>query len=162
MSLFRQVLQQLLWHDQDHTKELFSLNKISLCVCVYADDPRSYFIINSTFFNAYFPRYSIALQLSTTPAQHLDSTWSSPLNISSASATTSGQTSCIFNLPPFSFVCRSSITCFWFNNHVPHLESSTPNVLSPPRYVHFTMLFSPMRYAFFGGMSPFSPCLIAY
>ncbi|KAF3592545.1 hypothetical protein DY000_02022617 [Brassica cretica] len=53
----------------------------------------------------FFPRYSIALQVSTTPVQHLDSTtpvqhldstWSSQLNISSASAITSGQTSCIF------------------------------------------------------------------
>ncbi|KAF3522489.1 hypothetical protein F2Q69_00047510 [Brassica cretica] len=38
-----------------------------------------------------------------TPVQHLDSTWSSPLNMTSGSATTSattsGQTSYIFNLP---------------------------------------------------------------
>ena len=50
--------------------------------------------------------------------------------------------------PPFSFVCRSSTTIFWFSNHVPHLETSTPNVIFPPRDVHHTMLFSPMRYAF--------------
>ncbi|KAF3605185.1 hypothetical protein DY000_02046381 [Brassica cretica] len=46
------------------------------------------------------PRHSLALQVYTTPAQHLDSTWSSPLNPTSASATTSattsGQTSYIF------------------------------------------------------------------
>ncbi|KAF2554585.1 hypothetical protein F2Q68_00017538 [Brassica cretica] len=39
------------------------------------------------------PRYSLALQVYTTPAQHLDSTWSSPLNPTSASATTSATTS---------------------------------------------------------------------
>uniref|UniRef100_A0A0D3BJU6 Uncharacterized protein n=1 Tax=Brassica oleracea var. oleracea TaxID=109376 RepID=A0A0D3BJU6_BRAOL len=41
-------------------------------------------------------RYSLALQVYTTPAQHLDSSWSSPLTTTSASATTSGQTSYVF------------------------------------------------------------------
>ncbi|KAG5393070.1 hypothetical protein IGI04_023033, partial [Brassica rapa subsp. trilocularis] len=45
-------------------------------------------------------KYSLALQVYTTPAQHLDSTWSSPLTTTFAaattSATTSGQTSYIF------------------------------------------------------------------
>ncbi|KAG5400899.1 hypothetical protein IGI04_015506 [Brassica rapa subsp. trilocularis] len=45
-------------------------------------------------------KYSLSLQVYTTPAQHLDSTWSSPLNTTSASvttpATTSEQTSYIF------------------------------------------------------------------
>ncbi|KAG5383266.1 hypothetical protein IGI04_034736 [Brassica rapa subsp. trilocularis] len=39
------------------------------------------------------PRYSLALQVYTTPAQHLDSTWSSPLTTTSALATTSATTS---------------------------------------------------------------------
>ncbi|KAF2581045.1 hypothetical protein F2Q68_00003819 [Brassica cretica] len=39
------------------------------------------------------PRYSLALQVYTTPAQHLDSTWSSPLTTTYASATTSATTS---------------------------------------------------------------------
>ncbi|KAG5410791.1 hypothetical protein IGI04_007110 [Brassica rapa subsp. trilocularis] len=39
------------------------------------------------------PRYSLALQVYTTPAQHLDFTWSSPLTMTSASATTSTTTS---------------------------------------------------------------------
>uniref|UniRef100_A0A0D3B680 Strictosidine synthase conserved region domain-containing protein n=1 Tax=Brassica oleracea var. oleracea TaxID=109376 RepID=A0A0D3B680_BRAOL len=38
-------------------------------------------------------KYSLALQVYTTPAQHLDSTWYSPLNSTSASATTSATTS---------------------------------------------------------------------
>ncbi|KAF3508623.1 hypothetical protein F2Q69_00008828 [Brassica cretica] len=41
-------------------------------------------------------RYSLALQVYTTPAQHLDYSWSSPLTTTSASATTSGQTSYVF------------------------------------------------------------------
>ncbi|RID79636.1 LOW QUALITY PROTEIN: hypothetical protein BRARA_A02357 [Brassica rapa] len=41
-----------------------------------------------------FRLYSLALQLYTTPAHHLDSTWSSPLPTTSASATTSATTSC--------------------------------------------------------------------
>ncbi|KAF2559399.1 hypothetical protein F2Q68_00015838 [Brassica cretica] len=82
---------------------------------------------------------------------------------------------------PFSFVCRSSTTLFWFNNHVPHLETSTLIVIfSPTRSaphhaflpheistIYFrtptNMLFSPMRYALLGPESlHFSPCLIAY
>ncbi|CAG7871260.1 unnamed protein product [Brassica rapa] len=58
------------------------------------------------------PRYSFALQVYTTPAQHLDSTWSSPLTTTSASATTSattsGQTSYIFITPLQTINCRTS------------------------------------------------------
>ncbi|KAG5384239.1 hypothetical protein IGI04_035709 [Brassica rapa subsp. trilocularis] len=82
--------------------------------------PHSYLIVilhvpetlvsKATFINLLFkfiplsisPRYSLGLQVYTTPAQHLDSTWSSPLNSTSASesmsATTSGQTSYIFKV----------------------------------------------------------------
>ncbi|KAF2579380.1 hypothetical protein F2Q70_00013340 [Brassica cretica] len=98
------------------------------------------------------PRYSLALQVYTTPAQHLDSTWSSPLNLTSASettsATTSGQTSYIFNLPLLALCAdqaqqsSGSATTFLTWKH-PHQMC-----LSPPRDVHHTMLFSPMRYAF--------------
>ncbi|KAF3562891.1 hypothetical protein DY000_02015301 [Brassica cretica] len=93
MSLSRQVLQPLLQHDPEHFQELLSLYKISLFINLLLK-----FIPLSIS-----PRYSLALQVYTTPAQHLDSTWSSPLNPTSASATTSattsGQTSYIFNLP---------------------------------------------------------------
>ncbi|KAF2548578.1 hypothetical protein F2Q70_00023080 [Brassica cretica] len=53
---------------------------------------------------------------------------------------------------PFSFVCRSSTTLFWFSNHVATKfltwKLSYQMCFSPPRDVHHTMLFSPMRYAF--------------
>ncbi|KAF2579973.1 hypothetical protein F2Q68_00006064 [Brassica cretica] len=120
MSLLRQVLQPLLQHDPEHFQELlsFSIRSASVSLSLYRR-PHSYLIVilhvpetlvsKATFINLLLkfihlsisPRYSLALQVYTTPAQHLDSTWSSPLNSTSASATTSattsGQTSYIFN-----------------------------------------------------------------
>ncbi|KAF3528700.1 hypothetical protein DY000_02042642 [Brassica cretica] len=105
MSLLRQVLQPLLQHDPEHFKELLSLSirSASVSLCLYRR-PHSYLIVILHFIRlSISPRYSLALPVYTTPAQHLDSKWSSPLNPTSASATTSattsGQTSYIFNLP---------------------------------------------------------------
>ncbi|KAF3510143.1 hypothetical protein F2Q69_00001284 [Brassica cretica] len=92
------------------------------------------------------PRYSLALQFYTTPAQHLDSTWSSPLNTTSASATTSattsGRTSYIFNLPLLAL-------CVDQAQHSPGSVTTFPTwklphqmCFSPPRDVHHTC-FSP-------------------
>ncbi|KAF2617954.1 hypothetical protein F2Q68_00040496 [Brassica cretica] len=122
MSIFRQVLRQLLQHDLEHFQELlsFSIRSASVSLSRYRR-PHSHLIVilhvpetlvsKATFINLFLkfiplslsPRYSLALQVYTTPAQHLDSTWSSPLTTMSASATTSattsGQTSYNFNLP---------------------------------------------------------------
>ncbi|KAF2548048.1 hypothetical protein F2Q70_00022517 [Brassica cretica] len=99
---------------------------------------------------------TLSLQVYTTPAQHLDSTWSSPLNTMSASATTSTitsgttsvQTSYIFSLPLLA-LCA---------DQAQHSSGSTTTFLtwnlsyqmyfSPPRDLHHTMLFSLIRYAF--------------
>ncbi|KAF3574523.1 hypothetical protein F2Q69_00060471 [Brassica cretica] len=122
MFIFRQVLRQLLQHDLEHFQELlsFSIRSASMSLSRYRR-PHSHLIVilhvletlvsKATFINLFLkfiplsssPRYSLALQVYTTPAQHLDSTWSSPLTTTSASATTSattsGQTSYNFNLP---------------------------------------------------------------
>ncbi|KAF3510657.1 hypothetical protein F2Q69_00004639 [Brassica cretica] len=50
-------------------------------------------------------RYSLALQVYTTPAQHLDSTWSSPLTTTYASATTSATTSGQTSSEYFDYKC---------------------------------------------------------
>ena len=69
----------------------------------------------------------------------------------------------ILNLqsPPFSFVWRSSITIFWFINHVAtmFLTWKLPHQMcfSSPRDVYHTMLFSPMRYAYSGPEHHHSP-----
>ncbi|KAG5414679.1 hypothetical protein IGI04_002246, partial [Brassica rapa subsp. trilocularis] len=87
MSLYRQVLQPLLHHDPK------TLPRVSLSI-------RSAYVSLSLYIRLIFiplslsPRYSLALQLYTTPAHHLDSTWSSPLTTTSASTTTSATTSC--------------------------------------------------------------------
>ncbi|KAF2581833.1 hypothetical protein F2Q68_00001098 [Brassica cretica] len=79
-----------------NTSKSFSLSirSASVSLSLYRR-PHNYLILFST--------YSLALQVYTTPAHHLDSTWSSPLTTTSASATmsaiTSGQKSYIFNLP---------------------------------------------------------------
>ncbi|KAF2575391.1 hypothetical protein F2Q70_00005504 [Brassica cretica] len=115
MSLLRQVLQPLLQHDpRTPPRASLSLYKISLRVSVSIQMTHSYLIVilhvpetlvsKATCMDIFNNnKYSLALQVYTTPAQHLDSTWSSPLNSTSASATTSatnsGQTSYIFNLP---------------------------------------------------------------
>ncbi|KAF2563591.1 hypothetical protein F2Q70_00015357 [Brassica cretica] len=170
VSLLRRVLQPLLQHDLKHFQELLSLSirSASVSLSLYRR-PHSYLIVilhvpetlvsKATFINLLLkfiplsisPRYSLALQVYTTPAQHLDSTWSSPLNPTSASATTSattsGQTSYIFNLPLLALCAdqaqhsSGSATTFltW--------KLSYQMCFSPPRDVHHTMLFSPMRYA---------------
>ncbi|KAF3484811.1 hypothetical protein F2Q69_00052095 [Brassica cretica] len=69
-------------------------------------------------------RYSLVLQVYTTPAQHLDSTWSSALNTTSAStttsATTSGWTSYIFinirNFSPVFPALPSAASFLWIRN----------------------------------------------
>ncbi|CAN6986332.1 unnamed protein product [Brassica oleracea var. botrytis] len=89
VSLFRRVLQPLFQHDPEHFQELLSLSirSASVSLSLYRR-PHRYLILLST--------YSLALQVYTTPAQHLDSSWSSPLTTTSASATTSGQISYVF------------------------------------------------------------------
>ncbi|KAG5396515.1 hypothetical protein IGI04_018329, partial [Brassica rapa subsp. trilocularis] len=100
------------------------------------------------------PRYFLALQVYTTPAQHLDSTWSTPLTTTSASATTSantsGHTSYILNLP-FLALCadqaqhssgstttlqpRSSLGNFHTKcAFLPHEMCTTPRFSPPMRY----------------------------
>ncbi|KAF2589275.1 hypothetical protein F2Q70_00039426 [Brassica cretica] len=101
---------------------------------------------------AFSPRYSLALQVYTTPAQNLDYTWSSPLNMTSASATTSattsGHTSYISNLPLLALCADQAQQSF--GSATTFLTWKLPHQMcfSPPRDVHHTMLFSPMRYAF--------------
>lgn len=109
--------------------------------------------------------HTLALQVNTTPAQHLDFTWSSPLNTTSASATTSAitswttseQTSYIFNLPLL-------VLCAVQAQHSPGSTTTflTWNLpyqmwFSPSRDVHHTMLFSLIRYAFSRLKSHHSP-----
>ncbi|KAF3495537.1 hypothetical protein DY000_02055097 [Brassica cretica] len=86
-----------------------------------------------------------------TPAQHLDSTWSSPLTTTSASATTSGttsgQTSYIFNLPLLALCADQAQHSSGLATTFLTWKLSYQMCFSPPRDVHHTMLFSPMRYA---------------
>ncbi|KAF3571513.1 hypothetical protein F2Q69_00060472 [Brassica cretica] len=115
MSIFRQVLRQLLQHDLEHFQELlsFSIRSASVSLSRYRL-PHSHLIVilhvpetlvsKATCMDIFHNnKYSLALQVYTTPAQQLDSTWSSPLTTTSASTTTSAttslQTSYNFNLP---------------------------------------------------------------
>ncbi|KAF2560725.1 hypothetical protein F2Q70_00017935 [Brassica cretica] len=115
MSLYRQVLQLLLQHDPEHFQELLSLSIRSAYVSLSLYRRiHSYLIVilhvpetlvsKATCMDIFHNnKCNFPFLVYTTPAQHLDFTWSSPLNPTSASATTSattsGQTSYIFNLP---------------------------------------------------------------
>ncbi|KAF3520536.1 hypothetical protein DY000_02063383 [Brassica cretica] len=97
MSLLRQVLQPLLQHDpRTPPRASLSLYKISLSVSVSIQTtPELSYSYSPCSRNPSLQGniYSLALQVYTTPTQHLNSTWSSPLNPTSTSATTSATTS---------------------------------------------------------------------
>ncbi|KAG5389224.1 hypothetical protein IGI04_030765 [Brassica rapa subsp. trilocularis] len=113
MSLLRQVLQPLLQYDPrtpPRASLSLSIRSASVSLSLYRR-PHSYLIVilhvpetlvsKATCMDIFYNnKYSLALQVYTTPAQHLDSTWFSPLTTMSASATTSatisGRTSYIF------------------------------------------------------------------
>ncbi|KAF2548584.1 hypothetical protein F2Q70_00020065 [Brassica cretica] len=151
MSLLRQVLQALLQHDPrtpPRASLSLSIRSASVSLSLYRR-PHSYLIVilhvpetlvsKATFINLLLkfiplsisPRYFLALQVYTTPAQHLDSTWSSPFNPTSTSAitsvTTSVQTSYIFTsqFPPSKERERDDVvTCT--KNKITKPESCNP------------------------------------
>ncbi|KAF3493324.1 hypothetical protein DY000_02052299 [Brassica cretica] len=148
-----------------HSQEFFSLYEISLCVVFTVINLFLKFIPLSLS-----PIYSLALQVYTTPAQHLDSTWSSPLNTTSTSATTSattsGQTSYIFNLPLLA-LCADQAQHSSGSATTLQPRSSPGNFHTKCAFLPHEMCtkpcFSPHEICILcTRTSPFSPCLIAY